>query len=178
MQSMSTPTTLVCAARLQPRIIPCDFHLRNQTLQNLSPRTDSWRISATSKGFSGVRKKEIEPLRREEDIGVEGGGERDEIPQEVLERMLVRIAVAVFAPAAAGIGLMHVFGVVKQSGIWDVPVWVVVPTTFACLAASALGVAYGGLSTSWDPNRTGSLLGLEEAQKNWADLWQNDPNDP
>lgn len=98
----------------------------------------------------------------------------DEIPQVVTERMLVRIVAAVGLPLATGIAFLNVFEYIKENHLWDVPVWLPFLTTLLTFGTSALGIAYGALSTSWDAEKKGSILGFEEAQKNWVDMWREE----
>lgn len=110
--------------------------------------------------------------------GGRGGGaeevEEEEIPQVVFERIIMRILGFVGLPMATGIGLLHVIGVVKERQLWEVPLWVPFVTMLLCFGASAMGIAYGTLSSSWDPDRSGSVLGFEEAQRNWAEMWRDE----
>lgn len=134
------------------------------------------RVRANAKGFAGPSHTSSAKVgggggRRE---GAKEEEEEEEIPQVVFERMMVRIVGFVGVPMATGIGLLHVLGVVKEQQLWEVPLWVPFLTTLLCFGASALGIAYGALSSSWDPDRTGSVLGFEEAQRNWAVMWRDD----
>ncbi|PWA93032.1 hypothetical protein CTI12_AA075800 [Artemisia annua] len=42
---------------------------------------------------------------------------------------------------------------------------------------STLGIAYGTLSTSWDADNKGSILGFEEAKENWVKMWEEDDSE-
>lgn len=77
---------------------------------------------------------------------------------------------------ATGLALLHLFGVVKEQNLWDAPLWLPFLTTLITFGASTLGIAYGTLSASWDPKKKGSLLGLEEAQRNWVEMWKEENN--
>ncbi|KAE8705295.1 Detected protein of unknown function [Hibiscus syriacus] len=103
--------------------------------------------------------------------------EDDEIPQVVFERMISRILVSVGVPMATGVALLHLFGEAKDRNLWDVPLWLPFLTTLLTFGASTLGIAYGTLSSSWDSERKDSLLGLEEAQRNWVELWKEENNE-
>lgn len=135
----------------------------------------SRRLSAGARGF-GVAVPE--KGRKEEDDG--GGNKRggddddEEIPQVVFDRMVRRILVAVGMPMAGGVGLLYVMSVLKENGIWDVPVWLPFASTLLSFGTSALGIAYGTLSTSWDPDREGSVFGWAEVTKNWPKLWEEE----
>ncbi|XP_058085327.1 uncharacterized protein PAM68-like [Magnolia sinica] len=135
---------------------------------------------AGAKGF-GVpvpdkyRRREDKEEEEEASNKNEGGDEdEDAIPQVVFERMLVRIVFYVGAPMATGVGLLYLLGVLKEQRVWDAPVWLPFLTALLAFGTSALGIAYGTLSTSWDPDKKGTLLGWEEAQKNWPELWKEE----
>ena len=135
-----------------------------------------WKVRAEAKGFNGPQSSSqerknapVETIRRNV-----GDDDDEKIPEVVFERMIARILFYVGAPMATGIAFLQVFGVLKEQNLWDVPIWLPFLTTFVTFGASALGIAYGTLSTSWDPERKGSLLGFEEAQKNWVDMWREE----
>ncbi|CAN6564872.1 unnamed protein product [Malus baccata var. baccata] len=98
----------------------------------------------------------------------------EEVPQVVFERMLVRIIAAVGLPLATGFAFLKFFDAVKENHLWDVPLWLPFFTTLLTFGTSALGIAYGALSTSWDAEKKGSVLGLEEAQSNWVEMWREE----
>ncbi|KAI9085188.1 hypothetical protein K1719_032821 [Acacia pycnantha] len=100
--------------------------------------------------------------------------EDDEIPQEVYNRMIVRILVSVGLPMGLGLAFLQIFGVLKEKQIWDVPLWLPFTTSLFTFGASALGIAYGSLSTSFDAERKESLLGFEEVQRNWVEMWKEE----
>ena len=39
--------------------------------------------------------------------------------------------------------------------------------------AGFLGISWGVLSASWDPQRKGGVLGVEEVKRNFPVLWQD-----
>ena len=98
----------------------------------------------------------------------------DKIPEAVWERIMFRILFYVGVPLVTGVALLQVFSIMKEQNLWDVPIWLPFLTTFLTFGASALGIAYGTLSTSWDAQREGSFLGFEEAQKNWVEIWKEE----
>ncbi|MQL68547.1 hypothetical protein Taro_000856 [Colocasia esculenta] len=108
------------------------------------------------------------------DGGGDGNDEDDAIPQVVFDRMVRRVVASVATPMAGGVGLLFVMSTLKESGAWDVPAWLPFVTTLVCFGTSALGMAYGTLSTSWDPEREGSVLGWGEVRRNWPELWKDD----
>lgn len=101
----------------------------------------------------------------------------EKIPEAVWERMISRILFSVGAPLGTGFVMMQIFSVIKEQNLWDFPIWLPFLIIFITFGASALGIVYGTLSTSWDPERNGSVLGLEEFQKNWMDMWEEEGDD-
>ncbi|CAA6669531.1 unnamed protein product [Spirodela intermedia] len=70
--------------------------------------------------------------------------------------MMKRMGLSVGAPLAVGLLFFPFFYYLKVGAKIDVPTWV-----------------YGIVSASWDPLREGSLLGWNEAQRNWPVFWQS-----
>jgi len=98
----------------------------------------------------------------------------DELPQPVFDRILRRIMFAVGVPMASGVALLNAYDALKRGQGVDVPAWVPLLTILVAFGTSALGIAYGTLSASWDPDREGSLLGIDEARANWPVLWKEE----
>ncbi|GJN19981.1 hypothetical protein PR202_gb07302 [Eleusine coracana subsp. coracana] len=116
--------------------------------------------------------------RQRANAGGGGGGgsnkeelDDDELPQPVFDRILRRIVVAVGLPMASGVGLLNLYDVLKRNQGMEVPSWLPLLTILVSFGTSALGIAYGTLSSSWDPEKEGSLLGIDEARANWPVLW-------
>jgi len=112
----------------------------------------------------------------EKHAGGGGGGDDDEeeLPQPVFDRILRRIMFAVGVPMASGVALLNAYDALKRGQGVDVPAWVPLLTILVAFGTSALGIAYGTLSASWDPDREGSLLGIDEARANWPVLWKEE----
>ncbi|XP_062216715.1 protein PAM68, chloroplastic-like [Phragmites australis] len=104
-------------------------------------------------------------------------GEEDErdaaIPEVVTNRMMRRVGVSVGAPLALGVGFFPVFYYLKAVAKVDVPTWIPFGVSFVFFGAALLGVSYGIVSASWDPAREGSLLGWNEARRNWPVFWDS-----
>ncbi|OVA02118.1 Protein of unknown function DUF3464 [Macleaya cordata] len=140
------------------------------------------KLQAKAKGFGSGGPAPVVALseknaRRDENVPRNGGKNDDgddKIAPVVWERMIVRILFSVGAPMASGVALLYVFGTLKDNHIWDVPLWLPFLTTLIAFGTSAIGIAYGTLSTSLDPEKKGSVLGWEEVQKNWPELWKED----
>ncbi|KAJ4705944.1 Protein PAM68, chloroplastic [Melia azedarach] len=136
-----------------------------------SPPT-TWKLHANAKGF-GARSTPAS-IKERASGNNNNNNEEDHLPQVVLERMIVRILVSVGVPLATGIALLYFLGVVKEKQLFNVPLWLPLLTTFLTFGMSAVGIAYGSLSSSWDADKKGSLLGVEEAKQNWVEMWTED----
>ncbi|KAI3458092.1 hypothetical protein Pfo_014755 [Paulownia fortunei] len=138
------------------------------------PRT--WRLHGGAKGFASSP-KDRESIARKSNTG---RNEKkytdvdDKIPDLVWERMISRILFYVGGPLAIGFALLQAFSVLKEQELWDVPKWLPFLTTFITFGASALGIAYGSLSTSLDAEEEGSFLGFEQVEKNWVEMWKEE----
>ncbi|KAL6642787.1 hypothetical protein ACP70R_020968 [Stipagrostis hirtigluma subsp. patula] len=104
----------------------------------------------------------------------ENGDDDDELPQPVFDRILRRIMFAVGVPMASGVALLNLYETLRRDQGVPVPSWLSLLTILISFGTSAFGIAYGTLSASWDPEREGSLLGIEEARANWPVLWQEE----
>jgi hypothetical protein len=100
--------------------------------------------------------------------------ERDAtIPEVVTNRMMRRVGASVGLPLALGVGLFPVFYYLKAVAKVDVPTWIPFGVSFVFFGAALAGVSYGIVSASWDPAREGSLLGWNEARRNWPVFWDS-----
>ncbi|PKI32397.1 hypothetical protein CRG98_047216 [Punica granatum] len=95
------------------------------------------------------------------------------IPEVVTNRMMNRMAFSVGIPLFIGLLFFPFFYYLKVGLKIDVPTWVPFIVSFFFFGSALLGVSYGIVSSSWDPMREGSLLGWNEAQKNWPIFWQS-----
>lgn len=134
-------------------------------IPNNKPRWES-RLHASPKGFQSSRNSE-KPGRSDPE-------DDPPIPQEVFERMMGRIVVSVGTPLGLGVAILKLLEVLKDKNVWDVPLWVPFLTTLVTFGASALGIAYGSLSTNLDPTKTNSRFGLKEAKENWVEMWKEE----
>nr|XP_043607217.1 protein PAM68, chloroplastic [Erigeron canadensis] len=143
-------------------------------------------ISATlnsPKGFGPpppkkVTKKPLIPKKinnedEYEDEDYETEREAGVIPEIVTNRMIGRIGLSVGIPLLIGLCFFPFFYYLKVGLKIDVPTWVPFIVSFVFFGTALAGVSYGIVSTSWDPMREGSLLGWNEAQKNWPVFWQS-----
>lgn len=156
--------------------------LHSKTLNHATFQLKSWRLHAEAKGFNRAPANMLQQKDRENAAaksyrgknGEDDDDDDDKIPEAVWERIMFRILFYVGVPLVTGVALLQVFSIMKEQNLWDVPIWLPFLTTFLTFGASALGIAYGTLSTSWDAQREGSFLGFEEAQKNWVEIWKEE----
>lgn len=149
--------------------IPIHFHKNINRTPNLHQRT-TWKLHAEAKGFGN----ELQKQNGKSNASKRSNDNDEKIPKEIWERIIGRILFYVGAPLVFGVLLLQIFDIVKQQKLLELPFWLPFLTTFITFGASALGAAYGTLSASWDPEKQGSFLGIEEAQKNWVDMWADD----
>ncbi|KAE9613245.1 hypothetical protein Lalb_Chr05g0215471 [Lupinus albus] len=153
-----------------------EFHNQNQIhFSHLAP------ICATlknPKGFGSSKKKKKtknlkKDYREDEEEETEKEAEEDVIPEVVTNRMMSRMGLSVGIPLSIGLLFFPFFYYLKVGLKIDVPNWVPFIVSFFFFGSALLGVSYGIVSTSWDPLIEGSLLGWNEAQKNWPVFWQS-----
>ncbi|KAJ1298650.1 hypothetical protein BS78_01G469800 [Paspalum vaginatum] len=127
------------------------------------------------------RKQQPQSPQKEKDGGDDDEDEEEEeeddrdatIPEVVTNRMMRRVGVSVGAPLALGVGFFPVFYYLKAVAKVDVPTWIPFGVSFVFFGAALAGVSYGIVSASWDPAREGSLLGWNEARRNWPVFWDS-----
>uniref|UniRef100_A0A1J3JZD1 Protein PAM68, chloroplastic n=1 Tax=Noccaea caerulescens TaxID=107243 RepID=A0A1J3JZD1_NOCCA len=109
----------------------------------------------------------------DEDEDDEDDRERGVIPEIVTNRMISRMGFTVGLPLFIGLLFFPLFYYLKVGLKIDVPTWVPFIVSFVFFGTALAGVSYGIVSSSWDPLREGSLLGWNEAKKNWPVFWQS-----
>ncbi|KAK5812873.1 Protein PAM68, chloroplastic -like protein [Gossypium arboreum] len=109
----------------------------------------------------------------EEEEEEENEAEAGVIPEVVTNRMISRMGFTVGIPLLVGLLFFPFFYYLKVGLKIDVPTWVPFIVSFIFFGTALLGVSYGIVSSSWDPLREGSVLGWNEAQKNWPVFWQS-----
>lgn len=120
---------------------------------------------ATDKGTAQGKKKQEKSATLDE----------TRIPDVVSNRMVRRIAIFSGVPTGLGIASFVLSYWVVTQGIAEVPNSVVVVGSLLLFGAGTLGLSYGVLSASWEEDREGSFLGLEEFQvnlKRFVDSWR------
>ncbi|CAA0812053.1 Protein PAM68- chloroplastic [Striga hermonthica] len=116
-------------------------------------------------------KKNKYESQEEDDDDEEDDREEGVIPEIVTNRMISRMGFSVGIPLFIGLLFFPFFYYLKVGLKIDVPTWVPFIVSFVFFGAALLGVSYGIVSASWDPLREGSLLGWNEARKNWPVFW-------
>lgn len=182
---------------LQPLPFQPSLTSSKSSLQFPIPTTPKWKtqsgfprllpISATlntPKGFGTSPKKSKKPKKgynkfdgddEDEDEEEEEEQEREEdvIPEIVTNRMMNRMGFSVGIPLFVGLLFFPFFYYLKVGLKIDVPSWIPLIVSFIFFGTALLGVSYGIVSSSWDPMREGSLLGWNEAQKNFPVFLQS-----
>ncbi|PIN24759.1 hypothetical protein CDL12_02504 [Handroanthus impetiginosus] len=139
-------------------------------------------VSATlnsPKGFGPTPKKVKKSKKSKKNYDSEDEEEEEDdreegiIPEIVTNRMMNRMGFSVGIPLFIGLLFFPFFYYLKVGLKIDVPTWVPFIVSFFFFGTALLGVSYGIVSASWDPLREGSLLGWNEAQKNWPVFWQS-----
>jgi len=149
------------------------------------PKSSHLHLHATlrsPRGFGApqkkAKKKTKNPKTPQEDDDEDYDDDDDEenegvIPEIVTNRMISRMGLSVGIPLFTGLAFFPFFYYLKVGLKIDVPTWVPFIVSFFFFGTALLGVSYGIVSSSWDPMREGSLLGWNEAQKNWPVFWQS-----
>lgn len=157
----------------------------DQNQKFFSPSTHLNATLRSSRGFGPSPKKKKKTKKntnqnndRDEDEDDDEDEEEDEreegvIPEIVTNRMIGRMGFTVGVPLFLGLLFFPFFYYLKVGLKIDVPTWVPFIVSFVFFGTALFGVSYGIVSSSWDPLREGSLLGWNEAQKNWPVFWQS-----
>ena len=94
------------------------------------------------------------------------------IPEEVSKRMIRRMLIFCGVPTALGICSFVVSYYIVINEIIELPSIAVLLVSLGFFGLGVLGLSYGILSTSWDENRVGSLLGGDEFALNLGRMVQ------
>ena len=91
------------------------------------------------------------------------------IPKAVANRMARRVAIATGVPSVMGMAVFVISYLLVSRQILDIPPGVTLISSGACFLLGLLGLSYGVLSASWEP-QPGSLLGIEHIKPNMQRL--------
>ncbi|KAJ6790467.1 protein PAM68, chloroplastic [Iris pallida] len=128
----------------------------------------------TAKTLKQQKQKEEKKKKLSDNDDEEEDEEGDvAIPEVVTNRMMRRMGLSVGIPLTVGLLFFPFFYYLKVVAKVDVPNWVPFIFSFAFFGTALLGVSYGIVSASWDPLREGSLLGWNEARRNWPVFWES-----
>jgi len=96
------------------------------------------------------------------------------MPEVVSQRMLRRVVPFAGLPVFGGIVTFAGFYYANTQLELDLPPQIVAYATQALLLLSFAGITYGVMSTSWDEDEEGSLLGFENVRPNMAAMQGTD----
>lgn len=89
------------------------------------------------------------------------------IPDAVSKRMVRRMAIFSGIPTGLGISSFFVSYWIVSHDLFKLPTSAVLLVSMGFFGLGVLGLSYGLFSSSWDENRLGSWLGLEEVRPNF-----------
>ncbi|QQE66765.1 hypothetical protein GFS31_34670 [Leptolyngbya sp. BL0902] len=90
------------------------------------------------------------------------------IPEVVSQRMLRRMLAFSGVPTFLGVATFFVsYGLIVKGNV-ELPPYAVLLVTLGCFGLGVVGLTYGVLSASWDEDRPGDWLGLDEFQVNFG----------
>ena len=92
----------------------------------------------------------------------EGAVIPEKVAQRMGNRMLTFVGVPLFGSMAAFVGFWYM----ATYRDMEFQPALVAASTIALLAVGLVGITYSIMSTSWDPDREGSMLGTDEFSKN------------
>ncbi|MEL7037492.1 MAG: PAM68 family protein [Cyanobacteria bacterium J06592_8] len=92
--------------------------------------------------------------------------EETAIPEVVSQRMLFRMSILSGVPLFMAISIFVASYFIVINEIFILPNTAVLLTSLGCFGLSVLGLSYGIFSTSWDEDRSGSLVGWQEFKLN------------
>ncbi|CAF1710720.1 hypothetical protein Bca4012_007334 [Brassica carinata] len=162
------PKSLTCSKRLEIwRIAPLQATMNSP--RGFGPPPPR-KTKKPKKSKPGNQSDEEDDQEEDDD---EDERERGVIPEIVTNRMISRMGFTVGLPLFVGLCFFPLFYYLKVGLKIDVPTWVPFIVSFVFFGTALAGVSYGIVSSSWDPSREGSLLGWNEARKNWPVFWQS-----
>lgn len=132
---------------------------------NASPRRDPNAISAAAAAKAKAISAKAQ-ARAEKKAQVQQRSAATAIPEVVSQRMLRRMLAFSGTPTLLGVATFFVsYGLIVKGDV-DLPPYAVLLVTLGCFGLGVVGLTYGVLSASWDEDRPGDWLGLEEFKVN------------
>lgn len=116
-----------------------------------------------------AEKKETKEKRS---VNRQDSGDLSAIPDAVSKRMIRRMALFSGIPTALGISSFVVSYYVVINEIVELPTIAVLLVSLGFFGLGVIGLSYGILSTSWDEDRVGSIVGGEEFALNLGRMVQ------
>ncbi len=101
------------------------------------------------------------------------------IPESVSNRMLRRMLAFSGIPTVLGVLTFFVSYYLVVNQVVDLPSYFVLLVTLGCFGLGVVGLTYGVLSASWDEDRPGTWLGLDEFRTNFGRMtsaWGSKPD--
>ncbi|MGB0563251.1 MAG: PAM68 family protein [Spirulinaceae cyanobacterium] len=95
------------------------------------------------------------------------------IPEDVSRRMIRRMAIFCGVPTGLGVSSFFMFYFVVTQGWFELPPYVVFYITLVLFGLGVVGLSYGVLSTSWESDRPGGILGWREFTLNAGRLFSS-----
>jgi len=98
------------------------------------------------------------------------------IPELVSRRMIRRVAGFCGIPTALGISSLIVSYLLVTLADIQLPPIAVLLVNMGLFGLGVLGITYGVLSASWDEEKPGTFLGLDELSTNWGrmtEVWRD-----
>ena len=129
------------------------------------------------KPTKGTGKPQAQPKRVEKPPSKQPPFTKEEmaIPEVVSQRMIRRVAGFCGIPTALGITTLIVSYLLARYTDIQLPPIAVLLVNMGLFGIGVLGITYGVLSSSWDEERPGTLLGLREFSTNWGrmvEVWR------
>jgi hypothetical protein len=90
------------------------------------------------------------------------------IPEVISQRMLRRMLAFSGVPTFLGVATFFGSYALIVKGNVDLPPYAVLLSTLGCFGLGVVGLTYGVLSASWDEDRPGDWLGLDEFKTNFG----------
>jgi len=90
------------------------------------------------------------------------------IPEVVSQRMLRRMLAFSGVPTFLGVATFFGSYALIVKGNVDLPPYAILLSTLGCFGLGVVGLTYGVLSASWDEDRPGDWLGLDEFKVNFG----------
>jgi Photosynthesis affected mutant 68 len=92
---------------------------------------------------------------------------REGIPEQVTQRMVRRMAIFSGVPTVLGMSSFFISYLLVKAGI-KLPPYIVLTLSLGLFGLGVIGLTYGILSSSWEENRAGSIVGWSDFKLNFS----------